>query len=196
MAIVILLFLSSSAFLLISSIFNGVWKRRKLIHFDCRAAPEVPSNDKLGLSKLYDHIRARREHRWPSFLAETLDSAGENVHTASHRAVNQNMFYTRDSTNAKAILTAPQGDYVLGDARAANFSPVLGNGLFTAEGSGWQHYRACARPMFTQKGQESHLKAMERLLQKTWTSFSMDPKGWTVEMDLQKLFLDLMLEAY
>ena len=92
MAIVILLLFSSSAFLIINFLFKHQWKRRELSLYGCMAAPEVPSNDKLGLSKLYDHLRARTEHRWPSFLAATLDSAGENVHTASHRAVNQNMF--------------------------------------------------------------------------------------------------------
>lgn len=195
MATLILLLLSSSAFLILRSLLYHIRRQREFGHLGCMPAVEVPSNDKLGLSKVYGHLRARRESRWPSFLAEVLDSAGENVHTASHWAISHRMFYTRDSENAKAILTAPKGDYVLGHARSSNFSPVLGNGLFTAEGSRWQHYRASARPMFTRTSQESHLNAMEQLLQRMWTSFPIDHNGWTCKMDLQKVFLDLMLAA-
>ncbi|KAL8682256.1 MAG: hypothetical protein Q9186_001715 [Xanthomendoza sp. 1 TL-2023] len=97
--------------------------------------------------------------------------------------------------NIKAILNAPQGDFVLGSSRGLNFAPVLGDGLFTAEGQEWQHYRTCARPLFTHARQQSNLKAIERLLCKMWESLSVDDKGWTKEVDLQTLFLDLTLDA-
>ncbi|KAL6716518.1 hypothetical protein ACLMJK_006085 [Lecanora helva] len=139
-------------------------------------------------------MTARKEHRWPSFLIETLDSAGKHVHTASHRAVNQQMFYTRDAENIRVILTASLSDYGLGGSRGANFAPVLGHGLLTAEGEAWHYYRTCARPLFTRAKQDENLRILEALLQKLWSpSFAEDV--WTEEMDLQSMFLDLMLDA-
>ena len=170
-------------------------KNQKIIRSGCKPVANIPTKDKLGINKLRDHVRARKLHRWPSFLIQTLEDAGEHVHTASHRAVNHQMFYTRDTENIKAVLNAPQGDFMLGDSRGANFVPVLAGGLFTAEGQAWQHYRSCARSLFTPTQQESNLGAIEKLLRKKFASFSPEPDGWTEEVELQALFLDLMLDA-
>ena len=64
----------------------------------------------------------------------TLGSARKNVHTASHRILSQEMVYTRDPENINAILSAPLSDYGWGVARGANFDPLVGKGVFTAEG--------------------------------------------------------------
>lgn len=56
------------------------------------------------------------------------------------------MIYTRDVDNIKTILSAPSSQSVLGSSRGANFKPVAGDGLFTADGKVWEHYRASARP--------------------------------------------------
>ena len=168
-------------------------KKQKIAESGCKPVAKIPLKDKLGIKKLGDHVRARKEHRWPSFLIETLEDAGEHVYTASHRAINHDMFYTRDLENIKAVLNAPQSDFILGDPRGANFVPVLGGGLFTAEGRAWQHYRSCARSLFTLAKQESNLNAMEMLLREKFASMSKPSDDWTEEVDLQALFLDLML---
>ena len=170
-------------------------RKQKVVDSGCKPVAKIPLKDKFGIRKLGDHVRARKAHRWPSFLIETLEDAGKHVHTASHRAVNHEMFYTRDIENIKAVFGAPQGDYKLGDSRGANFVPVLGGGLFTAEGPAWQHYRSFARALFTPAQQESNLSAIDMLLRQKFASFSTNPDGWTEEVNLQALFLDLMLDA-
>lgn len=191
----VLLPLLCTIVLLVKHLHLYVLRKQKRTRSGCKPVAKIPLEDKLGIRKLGDHVRARKEHRFPSFLIETLQDAGEQVYTASHRAVNHEMFYTQDMENIKAVLSAPQGDYILGDARGANFVPVLGGGLFTAEGQAWQHYRCCARSLFTPAHQESNLSAIEMLLRKMFASFSTDPDDWTEEVDLQALFLDLMLDA-
>lgn len=195
MILLLLLSLICIIILLVEHLHTSASKRQQIEHSGCQLVPKIPLRDKLGIRKLRDHVQARKEHRFPSFLIETLDNVGENIHTASHQAVNHEMFYTRDMENIKAILNAPQADFALGCARGANFAPVLGGGLFTAEGQAWQHYRASARPLFTHAQQRSNMKAIEWLLRKTWASLSVDFDGWSEEVDLQTLFLDLMLDA-
>lgn len=119
--------------------------RRKIARFEYRHAPKVPTKDSSGFSKLRNHPRARKDYRWPVFLKETFDSAENDVQTASHRILSQEMLYTRDPENIKTILSSPMDDYGLGGAKEANFDPLFGSELFTAEGQTWQHYWTCAR---------------------------------------------------
>ncbi|KAL8995896.1 MAG: hypothetical protein Q9169_004470 [Polycauliona sp. 2 TL-2023] len=105
------------------------------------------------------------------------------------------MIYTRDVENIKAILSAPLGHFVLGSSRGANFAPVAGHGLFTADGQAWQHYRACSRPFFTHAKRKSSIKSLETLLQQRWASLPSGDDGWTEGIELQGFFLDLTLDA-
>ncbi|KAL8982273.1 MAG: hypothetical protein Q9205_003161 [Flavoplaca limonia] len=152
--------------------------------------------DPIGFITLRNHVRARQEHRWPSFLVELLESAGKDVHTAWHRVFTQRMFYTRDPENIKTILSAPSDHYVLGSSRGANFAPVAGDGLFTADGQAWQHYRACTRPFFTHTKQQSFLETLENSMQQRWRSLSAESDGWTKSVELQSFFLDMTLDAW
>ncbi|CAO1597557.1 hypothetical protein XANCAGTX0491_001364 [Xanthoria calcicola] len=151
--------------------------------------------DPLGILQLRNHLRAPREHRWPSLLTEILDSAGNDVHTASHCIFTQQMIYTRDVDNIKTILSVPSSHLVLGSSRGANFKPVAGDGLFTADGKVWEHYRASARPYFTQAKQISFIETLEALIQQRWRSLSVHNDDWTESLDLQSFFLGLTLDA-
>ncbi|KAL9619356.1 MAG: hypothetical protein Q9160_006036 [Pyrenula sp. 1 TL-2023] len=192
----ILLFpLLGSILLLIKFRHAYLRRRRKIAAFGCEPVAKIPMQDCLGFRMLQNHLKARKAYRWPSFLIETLETAGASVHTASHRILNQEMLYTRDVENVKAILTDPQDDYVLGYSRGPNIEPLMGNGLFTAEGQTWRHYRICARSLLTRANQESNLETLEKILRSTWTSIPEQHNGWTVNLDLQTTFLDLMLDA-
>ena len=170
-------------------------RRRESATSGCQPAPSIPMKDPLGILQVRNHLRARREHRWPSLLTEFLDSAGNDVHTATHRIFAQQMIYTRDVDNIKTILSAPSSHLVLGSSRGANFKPVAGDGLFTADGKVWEHYRASARPYFTRARQASFIENLENLIQQRWSSLSVHNDGWTEPIDLQSFFLDLTLDA-
>ena len=176
--------------LLYSSLL-GHWKKW---NSGAKSAPKIPTNDFLGIAALLEHVRARREYCFPSHLDSVFERAGSHIHTASHRAINHEMFYTRDPENMKAILTAPEGQYILGNARGANLTPLLGHGVFTAEGHQWHQYRAEARPLLSQEKQVANIRAAETLLQNFLASLVFDAKGWSQQFCLQSLLLDLMLE--
>lgn len=192
---ILLLSLLASMIFLIKNWNACLRRRREIAGLGCEPVAKIPTKDCLGFGMLRNHLKARKANRWPSFLIETLESAGTSVHTASHRILNHEMLYTRDVENVKAILTAPQGDYILGYSRGPNIVPLVGRGLFTAEGQAWQHYRTCARSLFTNTNQESNLEALERMLRSIWTSIPPQHQGWTAEVDLQTNFMDLMLDA-
>ncbi|CAL8579321.1 hypothetical protein XPA_005071 [Xanthoria parietina] len=105
------------------------------------------------------------------------------------------MIYTRDVDNIKTILSAPSSQSVLGSSRGANFKPVAGDGLFTADGKVWEHYRASARPYFTQARQASFIETLETLIQQRLRLLPVHNDGWTEPIDLQSFFLDLTLDA-
>lgn len=64
-------------------------RQRESATSGCQPAPSIPMKDPLGILQLRNHLRARREHRWPSLRTEILDSAGNDVHTASHRVFSE-----------------------------------------------------------------------------------------------------------
>lgn len=58
------------------------------------------------------------------------------------------ILFTIEPENAKAILTSQFADFGLGH-RAKTFWPLLGDGIFNADGHTWSHARTLLRPQFT-----------------------------------------------
>lgn len=58
------------------------------------------------------------------------------------------VLFTIEPENVKAILTSQFNDFGLGH-RAKTFWPLLGDGIFNADGHLWSHARTLLRPQFT-----------------------------------------------
>ncbi|CAK9439969.1 uncharacterized protein LODBEIA_P40690 [Lodderomyces beijingensis] len=71
--------------------------------------------------------------------------------------------FTIDPENIKAVLATQFNDYGLG-TRHAHFLPLLGDGIFTLDGSGWKDSRAMLRPQFARE-QIAHVKSLEPHIQ-------------------------------
>ncbi|KAL6716779.1 hypothetical protein ACLMJK_004691 [Lecanora helva] len=100
------------------------------------------------------------------------------------------MFYTGDEENIRAILLAPEDRFELGDSRSANMTPVLGHGLFTAEGVRWRQHRTMTRSLLRSIESTTMVERVEQLLQNLFT----DESEWSQEVDLQSLFSALFLD--
>lgn len=94
----------------------------------------------LGLDKLIDIKTSSHEKR---FLQTGFEKAVRFGHeTFNANVMGSQMTMTIDPENVKAILTSKFDDFGLGIRRKA-FGPLLGNGIFVADGKQWEHSRVC-----------------------------------------------------
>ena len=98
---------------------------------------------------------------------------------------------TIEPENIKAILATSFKDFALGSERHDNFYPLLGDGIFTLDGAGWEHSRANLRPQFSRE-QVSDVEALELHVQRLMNRL---PEGDGEVADLQPLFYCLTLDS-
>lgn len=101
---------------------------------------------------------------------------------------------TVDPKNIQALLATQFNDFEIGPTRRGNFFPLLGNGIFTADGKGWEHSRALLRPQFA-RDQVGDLELEENHVQNLFKHLNIDAAGWTQEVDLQPLFFRLTMDS-
>jgi cytochrome P450 len=102
---------------------------------------------------------------------------------------------TVEPQNIQTILALRFTDFELGSKRKRNFAPLLGNGIFTADGPEWEHSRAFLRPQFSRE-QISDLEATERHVGNLFQALGTVSEGmWTKEVDLQELFYKFTLDT-
>lgn len=110
--------------------------------------------------------------------------------TFTFRIAGTPIILTRSPDNIKALLATQFNDFVLGD-RHAHLKPLLGDGIFTLDGSGWKHSRAMLRPQFARE-QVAHVKSLEphvQVLAKHVNKYHGQP------FDIQSLFFRLTLDS-
>lgn len=119
----------------------------------------------------------------------TLQSE-KNVLTYRQQSLTNFSIITADPENVKAILATKFKDFGFGYRHSA-FLPLLGDGIFTLEGSGWSHSRALLRPQFTRQ-QISHLETIETHVQNLLQKL----KGHeTKPIEVQELFFVMTLDT-
>ena len=62
--------------------------------------------------------------------------------------------------------------------------PLLGNGIFTSDGAGWEHSRSLLRPQFS-RAQVSNLELEETHVQHLMRALPVNSSGMTELVDLQ-----------
>ena len=72
--------------------------------------------------------------------------------------------------------------------------PLLGNGIFTQDGTAWEHSRTMMRPQFA-RDQVSDLNLEEQHVQNLMCAIVPNASGWTDTLDLQVLFFRLTLDS-
>ncbi|KAI4129167.1 MAG: hypothetical protein LQ347_003887, partial [Umbilicaria vellea] len=101
---------------------------------------------------------------------------------------------TAEPRNIQAILSTQFADFGVGKRRYQQFGPLLGYGIFTADGPMWEHSRAILRPQFSSK-QVNDLQVAEKHLQRLFEALPVtSDDGWTEGTDLAPLFLRFMLD--
>lgn len=119
----------------------------------------------------------------------------EGTHTLRTSFLGQGIVITKSPRNVKWILGKNVEDWNLG-SRPAAFGPLLGKGIFVAEGERWRHLRAMLKPQFMREQVshvnmiEPHIEILEKLirLQKGQT-FDIQPLFHKLTMDTATEFL-------
>ncbi|KHN97412.1 cytochrome P450 52A12 [Metarhizium album ARSEF 1941] len=167
----------------------------------CKPAVQVPTTEPSGIVALYRGAQASKERRFPQFMQEHFeklsDREGRPVGTATLvMPFFKKMMFTSDPQNIQAMLALKFKDFGLGVNRTDNFRPLLGNGIFAANGKQWEHSRALLRPQFVRSQvsdldlEEAHVKNMMAVLDRHLGS-----DGWTDTVDLQVLLFRLTLDS-
>lgn len=110
--------------------------------------------------------------------------------TYTQRTLAQIIILTKSPQNMKAALSTQFNDFNIGP-RSAAFQPLLGHGVFAADGHQWKVSRQMLRPQFTRE-QVGHVKALEPHV-RTFALIIRRQNGWP--FDIQPIFNDLTLDA-
>ncbi len=81
-------------------------------------------------------IKADKEKRIPDLFLNIYEELGRPA-TWKQYFLGDDSILTVDPKNIQAILATQFNDFSLGEGRRRNFSPLLGNGIFTADGKAW-----------------------------------------------------------
>ncbi|KAF2657797.1 cytochrome P450 52A12 [Lophiostoma macrostomum CBS 122681] len=190
-----------AAFLLynVATFITSELRHRKNARLNnCEKATPLKSNDPLGIRIIVDMLKADKERRLVMYFEDLMEAAAKREKfrhsTYESRLLNLSWKLTIEPENVKTVLATKFKDFVLGDLRRGNFSPLLGNGIFTNDDKQWEHSRALLRPQFVRE-QVSDLELEERHVQNLLRALPLNNDGWTNVTDLQKLFFRLTIDS-
>ncbi|KAF1986177.1 cytochrome P450 [Aulographum hederae CBS 113979] len=106
---------------------------------------------------------------------------------------NERLITTAEPENIKAMLAANFGDWAIGERRARQFGPLLGRGIFNADGEGWRHARGLLRPQFSRES-INDLEGTEEAVRIMFRGLEVGEDGWTQEVDLKPMFFNFTLD--
>lgn len=141
----------------------------------------------FGLITLSQVLKCKKEGEMVDFIRTQFSAIGD---TFVAMLVGVPIIFSTDPENMKAVLATQFNDFALG-TRHAHFKPLLGDGIFTLDASGWKNSRSMLRPQFARE-QVAHVKALEPHLQ-TFAKHIRYAKGGVV--DLQELFFRLTVDT-
>lgn len=142
----------------------------------------------LGLDEVRSMLRVFRE----DYLMEyTLEKYRRHGNTFATSVLGDDDIFTAEPENIKTILAVKFKQFDLGETRRRTFHPLLGDGIFAADGPQWEHSRTLLRPSFT-RTQIAATDLHERHIQRLISRIPRD--GSTV--DLQELFFNLVWRTF
>lgn len=205
--------LALTAYYAIRALFIRVRDSQKAKRLGCLPAFTRPCRWPLGLDNLYSLVQADKAQRVPDWLLESYTAVGRRS-TWQQSDLGTTNIYTCDPKNIQAILATQFQDFALGETRRLCFFPLLGNGIFTADGKGWydsnppltvpavssidsvrEHSRAMLRPQFSRQ-QVADLHLEEIHVQNLLRHFEgQQDQSWTAFIDVVPLFFRLTLDS-
>ncbi|PYH47181.1 cytochrome P450 [Aspergillus saccharolyticus JOP 1030-1] len=160
--------------------------RRTAKSLGCEPPQKVPS-DPLGLMNFFELAQAAKDSRVVEAIAGYYDQYGPTYSLTGLGGVT--IVSTSEPENLKALLATQFHDFSLG-TRHREFYPLLGDGIFTLDGTGWSHARSLLRPQFT-RDQVADLDLMDSHVSRL---IELIPKNG-IDFDIQRLFFLLTIDS-
>ncbi|KAL8946193.1 MAG: hypothetical protein Q9222_007384 [Ikaeria aurantiellina] len=170
----------------------GARRRRLIKEHGCKPlnnnAELNPWKDFLfGWTQMVAAEKAFKQLRLLDFHKERFLRHGNTIH---FKIGFTDIWSTVEPENVKAMLAINFKDWNLPDRRKQAFTPLFGNGIFTTDGTAWQHSRDLLRPNFV-RNQVADLATFETHVTQLIGAIPRD--GTTV--DLQELFFCLTIDS-
>lgn len=153
----------------------------------CKEPISLKQESTIGYNMLRDSFEALRSSSYLTLGKRRFD---ENGDTFAFKQLGKLGILTNDPANVKAILSSQFRDFGVGKRRAEAFEPLIGHGIFTADGAAWEKARKLVRPSFG-RGQLDDVSMFEPHLQNLMASLPEDGQA----VDLQPLFQSLTLDV-
>lgn len=162
-------------------------RRRIIVENGCRPCNARFNKDPfLGLDVLKAMKNNSKKH---ILLEENQKRFAELGNTFGSRIITQPIFATIEPENVKTILSLKFKDFSFKNREAA-FTPLLGHGIFNADGERWANSRHLLRPNFA-RDQVADIEAFERHFKLMLKHIPRDGKT----VDLQELFFCLTIDT-
>jgi hypothetical protein len=101
----------------------------------CKPALWRPYRWPLGTDMVWRLVKADQAQVVPDEMIKIANELG--VSTWEQNFLGDPSFVTTDPKNIQAVLATQFNDFEIGQVRRNNFAPLLGNGIFTADGKNW-----------------------------------------------------------
>jgi cytochrome P450 len=154
----------------------------------CQLPPELPKKWPLGIDRILDLWKTNAEGRLLAYLCKVAEDYEPGNNLTQYLLFGPRAFHLLHPSNVEAVLSTNFKDYGFG-ARPQIFAPLLGNGIFTQEGTAWKHSRELLRKQFIRVQYQNldHFREhVDNLIDRL-------PASGVV--DLQPLFFDLTLDT-
>ncbi|KAI1259130.1 cytochrome P450 [Xylariaceae sp. FL1019] len=167
------------------------WKAREC---GCENASEESNSLPFGIDNLLRTLAADKKQQFPVDIQKRFAEVGSYTHWYSMLGTRN--IRTADPKNIQHILANQFEDWDLGPTRLGSFFPLLGRGIFTADGAHWKRSRALIRPQFTRdqvsdlRLQETHVQNLLKVLE-----ISIGADGWINKIDMLPFFFRITMDS-
>lgn len=167
--------------------FSKAYSKYSKYKLGAEDSPYLPGSGLLFSRSPFELLRLKREGRMLPMIWQVFLDFGPSFKI---KIAGVTLFATSDPENIKALLATQFNHFELG-FRNAHFKPLLGNGIFTLDGTGWKHSRAMLRPNFSRE-KIGHVEALEDHLQ-SMAKHIRKHKG--ADFDIQDLFFRFTVDT-
>lgn len=162
-------------------------RQRMIRENGCKPCATVFNKDPFfGIDVIRMMVRNSKKHVVLEENQKRFETHGKTYWT---RGVTLPIIATCEPENVKTILSLKFKDYSFGNRQTA-FGPLLGHGIFNADGERWANSRHMLRPNFT-RDQVADIDAFERHMKLMLKHIPRDSST----VDLQELFFRLTIDT-
>jgi hypothetical protein len=119
----------------VSNFYSSRYHARRAKELGCQPAFQRPYHLPFGVDMWHRLLKADKVNMLPNELDDIANELGRG--TWEQYFLGTPNYVTTDPKNIQAILATQFNDFEIGPVRRGNFFPMLGNGIFTADGKNW-----------------------------------------------------------